>query len=93
MTASDLFNLVMQSNADEYHLLPALWQAMSPEHKGKAIGIFQKHESTWNVECIIELKSALGLAMSDLHSSQVGIWLAIENPKHIQRGVEDVNLP
>ena len=40
MMASDLFNLVMQSNVDEYHLLPALWQAMSTEHKGKAVEIF-----------------------------------------------------
>ena len=76
----------------EYHLLPALWQAMTPEHKGEAVSIFKNHNSTWRVECIIELKAALGIRLSDMNAIQVTIWCAIENPSHIERGLEDADL-
>ena len=92
MMASYSFDLVTQSNIDKYHLLPALWQAIIPEHKGEAVSIFKNHNSTWSLECIIDLKAALGIGLNDMNAIQVAIWLAIENPNHIERGLEDADL-
>jgi len=44
------------------------------------------------VECIIDLKAALGIGLDYMNAIQVAIWLAIENPSHIERGLEDADL-
>ena len=38
------------------------------------------------------MKAALGIGLNDMNAIQVAIWLAIENPNHIERGLEDADL-
>ena len=92
MHASDSFNLVVQDNVDEYQLLPLMWQSMSSEEKRTAVSVFEKHGKSWTVDCIVELKEALNLQLSDMSALQVAIWLAVDDPSHIERGVEDIDL-
>ena len=38
------------------------------------------------------MKAALGIGLNDMNAIQVAIWLAIKNPSHIERGLEDADL-
>lgn len=91
MQASDLFKLVTQDNVDEYTLLPAMWQAMLPEEKKKAVAIYTKHGS-WTPDCLVDLKNEFSITIKEVSSLQVCIWLAIDNPAHLERGMEDSKL-
>jgi hypothetical protein len=91
MTASDSFNLVTQSNKiDTYLLLPSFSQAMTKEQKLKAVEIVKSHSSSWDVHCLSQLQMELLIPVSDLPSLQLCIWSAIDNPSHLERGMEDV---
>ena len=57
MQASDSFDLVTQSNVDDYRLLPALWQAMVPQEKFKAVSVFHSHDCMWTPGYVMELKN------------------------------------
>lgn len=59
MMAVDSFDLVVQNNVDPYHILPLLWQSMSPDNKRTAMAIFDNHGTMWNVECVQECLSTL----------------------------------
>ena len=90
MKAADSFNLIAQSNNnfDVYTLLPGIWQAMSPLEKQSAVDIVQRYDkNAWSVECCHNLMRALQVSLADLPSLQPCIFLAIEHPSHIQRGV------
>mmetsp|Transcript_20420 Transcript_20420/g.37490 ORF Transcript_20420/g.37490 Transcript_20420/m.37490 type:complete len:186 (+) Transcript_20420:142-699(+) len=87
--SADSFDLVTQNKVNEYKLLPAVWRALTPLEKGNAVEIFKKHNSSWCVECIIELRDTLKLSLNDMSSLQVAIWLAIDDPAQLQRGLED----
>ena len=90
MKAADSFNLIAQSNNnfDVYTLLPGIWQAMSPLEKQSAVDIVQRYDkNAWSVECCHVLMRALKASLSGLTSLQPCIFLAIEHPSHIQRGV------
>ena len=73
MQSSESFHLVTQSNIGVYSLLPQLWQAMTPNNKGKYVSIFQQHDCTWSVECLVYMKTTLGVAMGDMSSIQLGV--------------------
>ena len=90
MQSYDSFHLVTQSNIDMYSLLPLLWQVITLYDKGKAVSIFQQHDFTWSVECLVDMKTTHGVAIGDISSIQLGIWIAIDNPYNINRGNEDV---
>lgn len=93
MKAADSFDLVTQSKTiDTYKLLPAYWQAMEPAQKRSAVAIVKRHESSWNLDCLLELKDALTLTAKQLPALQTCVWLAIDNPSHLDRGMEDVEI-
>ena len=43
MMSADSYELTRKENVDPYHLLPALWQAMTPENKRMAVRIVESH--------------------------------------------------
>jgi hypothetical protein len=46
----------LQPMADKYLLLPAFWQAMSPEQKRRAVEIVNSHDgNAWGVDCCLQL--------------------------------------
>ncbi len=76
---------------DEYTLLPALRQAMSPVDKKTAATIVQCFtDNAWGLDCCSALITALKIKMSDLTTLQPCIFLAIDNPSHLDRGLEEV---
>ena len=79
-----------QSKIDMYSLIPPLCQAMTLDNKGKAVSIFQQHDCACSVECLVEIKTTLGVVMVDMYSIQQVIWLVIDHPNHINRCNEDV---
>jgi hypothetical protein len=93
MTSADSFDLVTQTQKlDKYTLLPEFWQAMSKEHKQLAVDIVKKHGSSWSVACLLELMNNLLVDQKELSSLQTCIWCAIEDPTHIERGMEDIDV-
>lgn len=48
----------------------------------------------WSPQCLRELMTSLSIVTSDMTGVgvQVGIWLEIEDPLHLNRGMEDVDL-
>ena len=72
-------------------MLPALWQAMSPVDKKTAATIVQRFtDNAWGLDCCSALITALKIKMSDLTTLQPCIFLAIDNPSHLDRGFEEV---
>ena len=69
---------------DKYLLLPSMWQGMLPEKKQEAVNMYKIHDS-WNVECIMDIKDTINIAIKDMQSLRVCIESAIENPDHIKR--------
>jgi hypothetical protein len=93
MQAVDSFNLITQSQEeiDEYTLLPALWQAMPPVDKKTAVDIVQRFsDNDWGLDCCSALITALKIKLSDLTTLQPCIFLAVDNPSHLDRGLEEV---
>jgi hypothetical protein len=92
MQAADSFNLVTQSQEiDEYTLLPALWQVMPPVDKKTAVTIVQRFsDNAWGLDCCSALITALKIKLSDLTTLQPCIFLAIDNPSHLDRCLEEV---
>ncbi len=92
MKAADSFNLIMQSKQiDKYTLLPSLWQAMPPVDKKTAVAIFEHFDKdAWSVECCGELIKALKISLADLTFLQPCIFLAIDNPLNLDRGLKEV---
>jgi len=92
MQAADSFNLITQSQEiDEYTLLPALWQVMPPVDKKTAAAIVQQFsDNAWGLDCCSALITALKIKMSDLTTLQTCIFLAIDNPSHLDRGLKEV---
>jgi hypothetical protein len=92
MQAADSFNLIMQSEqTDKYTLLPLLWQVMPPVDKKTAVAIVEHFgEDARSVECCGELIKALKICLADLTLLQPCIFLAIDNPLHLDRGLEEV---
>ena len=93
--SSDSFDLRDTINVDKYSLLPGFWQAMSPEEKRKAVGIVNKYEgNAWGLDCCVELSTELAIPIKDLNQLQPCIFCAIDDPSHLDRGVEeDAPLP
>ena len=90
MQAADSFNLVVQDNVnlDVYTLLPAFWQVMLPAEKTLAVKIVKKYgKNAWNVDCCRELSSRLKVKLAELPSLQPCIFLAMEYPSHLERGL------
>ena len=92
MQAADSSNLITQSQEiGEYTLLPALWQAMLPVDKKTAAAIVQRFsDNAWGLDCCSALITALKIKMSDLITLQPCNFLAIDNPSHLDRGLEEV---
>ena len=92
MQAADSFNLITQSQEfNEYTLLPALWQAMPPVDKKTAATIVQRFsDNAWGLDCCSALITALKIKISDLTTLQPCIFLAIDNPSCLDRGLEEV---
>jgi hypothetical protein len=90
--AADSFNLIMQSKQiDEYTLLPSLWQAMPPVDKKTAVALVEHFsEYSWSVEWCGELIKALKISLADLTLLQPWIFLAIDNPLHLDKGLKEV---
>ncbi len=91
MQAADSFNLITQSKQiDEYVLLLSLWQAMPPVDKKTAVAIVvQFGKDAWSVECCGELIKSLKISLSNLTLLQPCIFIAIDNPLHLDRGLEE----
>lgn len=89
--SSDSYDLITQDSTDidTYSLLPLFWQAMSPEHKALAVQIVQDADAPWSPECIQELSSKLSVKLSEMPALQPCIFLAIEHPSHIGRGLAE----
>ena len=87
MHAYDSFDLVNQSNVDEYPLLPELWQSMVTEEKSKDLYVFHLHDYMWTPSCVMDLKNNFHLTMKEVDSLQVCIWLALDYPSHLYRGM------
>ncbi len=90
--AADSFNLITQSKQiDEYTLLPSLWQAMPPADKKTTVAIVEHFgKDAWSVECCGELIKALKISVADLTFLQPCIFLSIDNPLHLDRGLKEV---
>lgn len=91
LQASDSFHLIKQNaEIDEYTLLPAFWQAMAPEDKKLAVEIVRKHgDNAWDLNCCRELIRSLSLTMSELSALQPCIFCAMDNPTHLDRGLDE----
>ena len=90
MQAGDGFELVTQNeNAlDEYTMFPAAWHAILPVEKKAAVQIVKTFDNNaWGIECCRELMAALKVNVSDITSLQPDIFLAIDNPTHVDRGI------
>jgi hypothetical protein len=84
--------LFCRQEIDEYSLLPApLWQAMPPVDKKTAVTIVQRfYDNAWGLDCCSALITALKIKLSDLTTLKPCIFLAIDNPSHLDRGLEEV---
>ena len=89
MTAADSFNLVVQDNIDPYKLLPVIWQSMSSDHKHRAMAIYEEHNKEWDVNCITTMMKELLVAFNDIKGIHMGLWHALDNPAHLDYGMED----
>jgi hypothetical protein len=92
MMAADSFDLFTQSeDVDEYTLLPTFWQAMPAEEKKAVVAIVHRFkDKMWGAECCRELMTAMNCNLSDLPSLQPCIFLAMDDPSHLDRGLEEV---
>ena len=92
MMAADSFDLFTQSkDVDEYTLLPTFWQAMPTEEKKAAVAIVRRFkDEMWGAECCCELMTAMHCNLSDLPSLQPCIFLAMDDPSHLDRGLDEV---
>ena len=96
MQSSDSFNLFTQNDnhLDLYTLLPACWQAMTPAKKILAVSIVRGYcGNIWGVDCCCELCQKLKVNLTDLKGLQPSIFLVMELPSHLTRGIvgdEDV---
>jgi hypothetical protein len=64
---------------------------MSPVDKKTAATIVQRFtDNAWGLDCCSALITALKIKMSDLTTLQPCIFLAIDNPSHLDRGLEEV---
>ena len=90
MQAGDGFELVTQNDSelDEYTMLPAAWHTMLPVEKRAAVEIVNFFDNNvWGIECCRELTAALKVNPSDISSLQPAIFLVIDNPTHVDRGI------
>ena len=63
---------------------------MSLAQKQAAVNVVKRFDkNAWNVDCCYELTKAMNVNISDLNSLQPTIFLAIEFPEHIKRGIVD----
>ena len=94
MQASDSFDLVTQEQEiDEYTLLPSYWHAMTPAEKRVAVSVVRRlADNAWSVECIQTLHTECSIPYSDMCSLQACVWLAMENPSHLDRGLPEDEL-
>ena len=91
MQAANSFDLVTQSNdVDTYLLLTAFWQAMSPAEKRLVVRMVDSHKYCWSVACVQQLKTELKVNNASLPSLQTASWLAMGDPTHLDRSMEDV---
>lgn len=90
LQGSDSYDLIQQNmNVDKYTLLPAMWQAMTPAEKRKAVEVVAKHGgNAWGLECCQELSKELKVPFKDLTVLQPCIFCAIDDPSHLDRGLE-----
>ena len=63
---------------------------MTSDYKVKVVSILQQHDLTWSVECLVDMKTTLGVDMGHMSSIQLGIWIVIDHTDHINPGNEDV---
>ena len=54
-----------------------------------AVDIVKRHKSSWSAACLLELMETLLVSRDQLSSLQTCIWLAIEDPSHIERGMAE----
>jgi hypothetical protein len=89
--ASDSYELRELATDDKYLLLPAFWQAMSPEQKRRAVEIVNSHDgNAWGVDCCLQLSQELSVRSHQRPASSAAIYFcAIEDPTHLNRGLEE----
>ena len=92
MHASEYFDLMNQSKVDEYQLLPVLWQVMVPEDKSKVLSVFRSRDCMWTPSFVMDLKNNFHLTLQGVALLQVCIWIALDHPSNIERGMEDVEI-
>jgi hypothetical protein len=64
---------------------------MSPDEKRRAVAIVEEYGgNAWNVDCCRQLSRELSVPMSQLNQLQPCIFLAIEHPGHLDRGIEEL---
>ena len=90
MQAADSFDLTKQDSIDidTYTLTPSWWQAMSSELKTLAVQIVKDAgDNAWGYDCVMRLHQELSVKISEIPALQPCIFLAIENPSHLTRGL------
>ena len=95
MKSIDSFDLVMQNDnkIGKYLLLPETWQAISTEHKTAAVEIVKKHEgNAWGVDCFRQIFDAICVPLSEIHTLEPAIFLAMEYLSHLTCGYKYVYL-
>lgn len=91
LTASDTYDLkLLSADVEKYSLLPAYWQAMEPSQKRAPLDIVNKYgDDAWCPECCFELSRTLSVPIKDLPALQTCVFVAVENPSHLDRHFEE----
>ena len=89
MTAADSFDIVAGNKIDPYTLLPVGWQSMSSDHERRAMAIYEEHNKEWDIDCITTMMKDLVVNFNDIKAIQMGLWHALDDPTHLDRGMED----
>ena len=60
---------------------------MTPDEKRKVVGVIDKHNGNFSVECLSELVSECSIHKKDLQNIRVCWELSKEHPEHLDMGV------
>ena len=60
---------------------------MAPYEKKSDVSISNKHDNTLSVSCIFDIKYVFNIPIHDISASKPFIFLAHENPYHIDRSL------
>ena len=65
---------------------------MTPDHKRKAVQIYDDNGKMWNVLCIQTMQKELLVSLKEMTAIQIGVWHAVDDRTHLDRGMEDAEI-